>query len=544
MTLEATLALINGKVYTIDARHPRAEAVAVYGSHILAVGSMGDVQRFVGDATTVIDLQGRTVIPGLIDCHVHFVAYALRAQEVNLDGAASLQKALGQVAARVATATPGEWIVGGGWDKNRWPPGSSPSKAVLDEVAASHPVALASKDGHTLWVNSRAISLAAITRSTPHPQGGVIERDAETGDATGVLKETAMDLVRAVIPAPTVEEVVAAVLPAIGTAHTLGITSIHVPEGRMAFHAFQRLWARGDLRLRVNMLLPMESLDAATEVGVMTGFGDECLRVGGVKVFADGALGSQTAAMLDPYEGAPGNRGILVMVREELQRVLATAATHGLGVAIHAIGDRANRLTLDVIEDVEATMGRQATRWRIEHAQHIASRDWRRFQQLGVIASVQPSHIALDMDIAEQHLGRRSREAYPLQSLRDQGVTLAFGSDAPVMPMNPLLGLYTAVTRKRVTGQPPGGWHPEECITVEDAVRAYTLDAAHASGEERIKGSIAAGKLADLVVLSHNIFEAPEEVLRKTRVEMTVFDGAVVYAAEAALQGKPIDEAT
>ncbi len=533
--MEATLALINGKVYTMEARHPQAEAVAVYGSRILAVGSMRDVERFVGDATTVIDLQGRTVIPGLIDCHVHFVAYALRVQEVNLDGAASLQEALAQVAAQVATVTPGEWIVGGGWDKNRWPPDSSLSKAALDGVAASHPVALASKDGHTLWVNSRALSLAAITQSTPHPPGGVIERDAETGDATGVLKETAMDLVRAVIPAPTVEEVVAAVLPAIWTAHTLGVTSIHVPEGRTAFHAFQRLWARGDLRLRVNMLLPMESLDAATEVGVMTGFGDERLRVGGVKVFADGALGSQTAAMLEPYEGAPGNRGILVMAREELRGVLATAATHGLGVAVHAIGDRANRLTLDVIEDVEATMGGRATRWRIEHAQHVAPRDRRRFQQLGVIASVQPSHIALDMDVAEQYLGRRSYEAYPLRSLRDQGVMLAFGSDAPVMPMNPLLGLYTAVTRKRVTGQPPGGWHPEERIPVEDAVRAYTLDAAYASGEERIKGSIAVGKLADLVVLSHNIFEAPEEVLRDTRVAMTVFDGAVVYAAEAAL---------
>jgi predicted amidohydrolase YtcJ len=541
--MEATLVLLNGKVYTMDDENPRAEAVAIDGSRIIAVGETTEVRRLVGDATRVLDLQGKTVIPGLIDCHIHFLAYALRAQEVDVDGTASLQEALAKVAARVASAKPGEWIVGGGWDKNRWPRGSKPSKEDLDGVAANHPVALASKDGHTLWVNSLALAQASITRATPSPPGGEIERDADTGDVTGLLKENAIALIQAVLPEPTVEEAAEAVKPAIQIAHTLGVTSIHVPEGRKAFQAFQRLLARGDLHLRVTMLLPAESLDAATAVGVRTGFGNERLRVGMVKVFADGSLGSQTAAMLEPYEGDPGNRGILVLSREELRRVLATAVTHGLGVAVHAIGDRANRVTLDVIEDVAAVAAGRPTRWRIEHAQHITPMDRKRFQRLGVIASVQPSHIALDMDLAETRLGSRSREAYPLRSLRDQGVRLAFGSDGPVMPMNPLLGIYTAVTRKRVTGQPPGGWHPEERITVEDAVRAYTLNAAYASGEERNKGSIEAGKLADLVVLSRDIFEASEAALLDTRVEMTVFDGAIVYEADPSPQPQAVCEA-
>jgi predicted amidohydrolase YtcJ len=507
--------------------------VASYGSKIIAVGETDAVQQLAGRSTKVIDLQGKTVIPGMTDCHIHFAAYALRAQEVTLDGAASLKASLGRVVTRVEATKPGEWIIGGGWDKNLWALGRKPSKEDLDGVSVNNPVALVSKDCHTLWVNSLALSKASITRETLDPPGGEIERDPETGEATGILKENAIRIVKSVLPKLTVEEVVEVLKPAIMTAHTLGVTSIHVPEGRTSFQAFQRLLSRGELRLRVCMLIPVESLDAVTKVGLMTGFGNEMVRVGMVKLFADGALGSQTAAMLEPYEGDPENRGVLVTPREEMRRVMATALTRGLGVAVHAIGDRANRLILDVIEEVADSEAGRPIRWRIEHAQHVNPRDLKRFQKLGVIASVQPSHIALDMDIAERHLGKRSREAYPLRSLLDIGVTLAFGSDGPVMPMNPFLGIYTAVTRKRVNGYPPGGWHHEERITVDEAVRAYTLDAAHASGEERIKGSIEPGKLADLVVLSRNIFEVSAETILDVRVELTVFDGEIVYEAEA-----------
>jgi hypothetical protein len=533
MSMGPTLVLLNGNIYTMDEENPRANAVATYGSRIIAVGETDDVQRLVGRSTKVIDLQGKTVIPGLIDCHIHFVAYALRAQEITLDGVASLGEALEKIATRVETTKPEKWIMGGGWDKNLWALGRFPNKEDLDEVSANNPVALESKDCHTLWVNSLALSKASLTRETVNPPGGEIERDPETREATGILKENAIHIVKSVLPESTVEEVTKALKPAIMTAHTLGVTSIHVPEGRQSFQAFQRLQSRGELRLRVCMLIPMENLDAATELGLTTGFGNELVQVGMVKMFADGSLGSQTAAMLKPYEGNPENRGILIMPREEMRKVMAAASTHGLGVAVHAIGDRANRMTLDVIEDVSETEAGRSILWRIEHTQHVNPRDLKRYQQLGVIASIQPSHIALDMDIAERHLGRRSREAYPLRSLLDNGVTLAFGSDSPVMPMNPLLGIYTAVTRKKVKGHPSGGWHPEERISVYEAVRAYTLDAAYASGEEEIKGSIEPEKLADLVVLSHNVFEVSEETIVDVRVEMTIFDGDIVYETKA-----------
>jgi predicted amidohydrolase YtcJ len=514
MSMDPTLILLNGNIYTMDEENPRANAVAAYGSRIIAVGETDDVQRLVGRSTKVIDLQGKTVIPGLIDCHIHFAAYALRAQEITLDGVASLGEALERIAMRVETTKSEKWIMGGGWDKNLWALGRFPNKEDLDEVSANNPAALESKDCHTLWVNSLALSKASITRETVNPPGGEIERDPETGEATGILKENAIHIVKSVLPESTVEEVTKALKPAIMTAHALGVTSIHVPEGRQSFQAFQRLQSRGELRLRVCMLVPMENLDAVTELGLATGFGNELVRVGMMKMFADGALGSQTAAMLKPYEGDLENRGILI-------------------IAVHAIGDRANRMALDVIEDVSEVEAGRSILWRIEHAQHVNPRDLKRYQQLGVIASIQPSHIALDMDIAERHLGRRSREAYPLRSLLDNGVTLAFGSDSPVMPMNPLLGIYTAVTRKKFKGHPSGGWHPEESISIDEAVRAYTLDAAYASGEEGIKGSIEPGKLADLVVLSHNVFEVSEEAIVDVRVEMTVFDGDIVYETQA-----------
>lgn len=529
--MEPTLVIVNGNIYTMDDRRPKAEAVAVYGSRIIAVGENAEVKGMIGPTTRVVDLQGKTVIPGITDSHVHFVSYALRAQEVNLDGAPSLKEALRRVEEGVERAKPGEWVVGGGWDKNLWDGGGFPSKESLDGVSATNPVALMSKDGHTLWVNSLALSRASITRQTRNPEGGEVERTPNTGEATGILKENAVHLVESVVPEPTVERIEKALKPAIETAYTLGITSIHVPEGKLAFQAFQRLLVKEELGLRVFMMIPAESLDAAVKVGLVTGFGNEKLRMGALKLFADGALGSQTAAMLEPYEGDLKNLGVIVTSKEKMRMLMAKASTHGLGVAVHAIGDRANRMVLDLIEERHAADSGRRTRYRVEHAQHINPIDVERFGKQGVIASIQPTHIALDMDTVERYLGRRSREAYPLRTLLDTGTKLAFGSDGPVMSLDPLLGIYTAVTRRRANGYPPRGWHPEERITVMEAVRAYTLDAAYASGEERIKGSIERGKLADLVVLSRNIFEVSEEKILGTRVEMTVFDGEIVYEA-------------
>lgn len=530
--MEPTLALINGKIYTMDDAKPRAEAVAVYGSRIVAVGETMDVKSMVGPSTRIIDLQGKTVIPGFIDSHIHFTSYALRSREVDLDGAVSIKEVLVKIKKRAGTLKLGDWIVGRGWDTNLWR--HKPTKEKLDMVSQGNPVALWSKDGHTLWVNSQALSKASITPEISSPNGGVIERDL-SGEATGILKERAVHLVESVIPRPPVEEVEQALKHAVEEAHAFGITSIHVPEGRHAFQAFQRLLYRDGLKIRVFMIFPVECLDSLVELGLSTGYGNDRLRIGAVKLFADGSLGSRTAAMFEAYIGDPYNRGIMTASKREMRKLMKKSSANGLGIAVHAIGDRANRAVLDLIEELSLKKNSYKIRHRIEHAQHISPTDIERFGKLGVIASVQPAHISLDMDIADKFLGRRSRWSYPLRTLLDAGAKLSLGSDCPVMSMNPILGIYTAVTRKRVNGYPPRGWYPEECITVEEAVRAYTKDAAYASGEELIKGSIECGKLADITVLSSDIFKASEEEILEVRVEMTIFDGEIVYST-AALQ--------
>ncbi len=527
--MEPTLALVNGNLYTMDGKKPRAEAVAICGSRIAAAGTTTEVKKTIGPNTRVIDLRGKTVIPGITDAHIHFVAYALRAREVNLDGAAFLDEAVSRVRERVEKARLGDWVVGGGWDKNVWKGGGFPRMEDLDAVSPNNPVALSSKDGHTLWVNSQALAKASITKETLNPSGGEIERDPITGEATGILKENATHLIESIIPEPTIEDLEETLKPAIKVAQSLGITSVHVPERRREFRAFQGLLSKGELGVRVFMMVPMEGLESAIDLGLTTGFGDEKLKVGVLKLFADGALGSQTAAMLEPYEGNPRNRGIVTIPQEKMKELITRAVANGLGVSVHAIGDRANRMVLDVLEELRNVKRGKEIRFRIEHAQHLSPDDVKRFGELNVIASMQPIHIALDMEIADKRLGKRGRWAYPLRTLLNAGARLAFGSDCPVMTLNPFLGIYTTVTRKKGDGYPSGGWYSEECIAIEEAVRAYTLGGAYASNEEGIKGSIEMGKLADMVVLSQNIFEIPVDEIPRTRVEMTVFDGKVVY---------------
>jgi predicted amidohydrolase YtcJ len=357
----------------------------------------------------------------------------------------------------------------------------------------------------------------------------VIERDKISGEPTGILQETAMHALEAYIPPISNPVIDDALKNTIHQAHTYGITSIHVPEGRAAFQAFQRLLATNTLKLRVYMLLPVELLDSILTLGLTTGFGSNKLKFGGIKVFVDGALGSQTAAMLEPCEGTHNNIGILVTPKAQLQKILERAYTHHIEVATHAIGDRANHLILDVIERLSSQEALARRRYRIEHAQHLASGDIPRFDRTSIIACMQPVHIALDMDIACQYLGHRSGTVYRLKSLRDSGACLTFGSDSPVMTLDPLKGVYAAVTRKKIDTWPSPSWYPEERVTVIDAIQADTINAAYASGEENIKGSIEPGKLADLVVLSKNIFQLTDESLFHVQVDMTVFDGEIVY---------------
>jgi hypothetical protein len=533
--MQADLVLCNGRIYTMDRANPRAQAVAIVGNRIAAVGDDAQVRGLLASGEEAIDLEGRTVLPGLTDCHIHFVEYALRLTRIDLSGVKSKAEAVRRVAERAQTAKPGEWLLGGGWDRNIWDDPSFPTKEDLDSVASHNPVALDSKDGHSLWVNSLALARADITAETPNPPGGEIERQPGTSEPTGILKENAGRLVKNVIERPSLEAIQAALKAAMTNAHRAGLTGIHDCEDELAFAAFQELLKKGELGLRVLMHIPAKNLDDAIGLGLRTGFGNEKLRVGGIKIFADGALGSRTAAMLAPYEDEPFNLGIAVTPKEEMRDLARKASRAGISVAIHAIGDRANRDVLDVLEESRQAAEGADLRHRIEHVQLLHPADIPRLAKLDVIASMQPIHATSDMEMVEHHWGEeRARGAYAWRSLLDAGTVLAFGSDCPVESLDPLAGIHAAVTRRRADGSPgPEGWHPEERITVEEAVRAYTLGAAYASGEEREKGSIAPGKLADLVVLSQDIFAIPPMAILETEVEATILDGQFVYVNES-----------
>jgi len=531
--MQADLILYNGTIHTMDPARPRAEAVAIAGHRILAVGNNEEIQALLAPRGEALNLRGRTVLPSFTDCHIHFLSYALRLRQIDLTGLASKEAVLERIAKRAAETTPGRWLQGGGWDRNLWPDPSFPTKADLDRVAPEHPVALSSKCGHALWVNSRALELAGITADTPDPDGGEIERHPATGEPTGILKEQAIQLVRQAIPRPEPEEIEEAIAQAIPHLHRAGLTGVHDCEGVEAFAAFQRLAARGELRLRVLMHIPLENLDSAIQLGLRSGFGNEVLRIGAVKMFADGSLGARTAAMLEPYEGEPDNLGIMVMSEEELKEMVRKACQAGIAPAIHAIGDRATHAVLNAYEAHHPLWREQGLRPRVEHAQLLTSEDIQRLGHLGVIASMQPIHCTADMEMVDRHWGARGAGAYAFRGLLDAGATLAFGSDCPVEDFSPLAGIHAAVTRRRADGLPgPQGWRPSERITVAEAVRAYTQGAAYASGEERLKGSISPGKLADLVVLSQDIFTIHPMDILETEVVGTIFDGKVVHWLE------------
>ncbi|MGQ9593580.1 MAG: amidohydrolase [Anaerolineae bacterium] len=534
-----SLLLVNGIVRTLDPHVPVAEAVLIVGNRIAAVGPTEEVRLAAPPGTEVVDVGGRLVLPAFTDAHVHLVEFALSLQTVPLDDARSREEAVARVAEAARTRPPGEWILGRGWDRNLWPDPSFPHRSDLDRAAPEHPVALDSKDLHSLWVNSLALRLAGITAATPDPPGGEIVRDAR-GEPSGILKEKpATDLVRRVIPRPSPGQVRRLLQEATRRAWARGVTAVHVPEDVQAFRLLQGLHQEGALGLRVLMHLTEQSVDGAIRAGFQTGFGDDRLRVGGVKAFLDGALGSRTAEMLEPYLTEPENRGIAVMGDEELMDLLLAASRAGIGAVLHAIGDRANRRALDALARVredEARRGvpRGRLRHRIEHVQLLHPDDLPRLAALDVIASVQPSHAVADMEMAERHWGpERCRLAYAYGSLWRSGARLALGSDAPVEALDPLAGIHAAVTRRRPSGSTgPEGWNPQERLTVEQAVWGFTMGGAYAAGEEDRRGSLTPGKLADLVVLSRDIFRMDPDAILETDVVATFLDGQAVYGAE------------
>jgi predicted amidohydrolase YtcJ len=538
--MQADLVLLNGRVYTMDMDRPSAQAVAVQGNRILAVGADADLRSILCPGGKEVDLRGRAVIPGLIDAHVHFGwhSLAIHQEQVNLDNVPSKAEALARVAEAVSMASPGQWIRGGGWNKNVWPDPAFPTAADLDAVAPDHPVALADKSRHATWVNSRTLKVAGITAATDDPPGGKILRD-RAASPTGILLETAEDLVYEVIPEPDLDTMVAALRKGIVQAQGLGLTGLHDPGHPLVLAALQVLRMEGQLGLRVLIHIPSDGLESAAKLGLRSGFGDEYLRIGGVKIFADGALGPQSAHMLAAYEGTIDNMGIPTHTADEMDQMVRRAHESGLSVTVHAIGDAANRAVLDAIEKAQVA-GRRAQSAtapglpdRIEHVQLLHADDVPRLARLGVIASMQPIHATSDMEMAEHHWGRRCTLAYAWHSLLESGARLALGSDCPIETLDPLAGIHAAVTRRRADGSPgPEGWTPAQRLSVTQAVHAYTLGAAHASGETHLKGSLVPGKLADMLVLSHDIFRIDRMEIQETRVDMTVFDGRIVHRSQ------------
>lgn len=531
---------LNGTIYTMDAAQPRAQAMAIDSAtgRILAIGSDDEVRRAGDRFAELVDLRGKAVLPGFIDAHIHLVAEAFRSYDIDAGGCLSEEEVTELVRQRAALAPAGQWILGGQWDKNLWPGQHFPTKDSLDVSAPHHPVALWSKDYHMLWVNSLALQRAGITAATPEPANGAILRDKD-GNPTGILQEQAAtalvsDLIDRNDPVLT-RALVEAKLKELQRA---GITTIHDIEDNSAFRLFQQLREEGALGVRVHMILPRKMLPELRAIGLRAGFGDDLLRLGGIKIFADGALGSQTAAMLDSFEGNPGYRGILAIPEQEMNEAVSAAAEMGISIAIHAIGDRAARVALNSIElaqrrlaSTASTANHPATRlrYRLEHVQLIAPEDLERMQRLGVVASVQPFHAVADRDIAERYWGKRHRRAYAYRTMQDMGIPLALGSDAPVETFDPLRILYAATERNDTATRQRPPWLPEQALPVARALWAYTLGAAYAGAEEDSKGSLVAGKLGDAVVLREDMLTTPPEKMPENGVQATILGGRVVY---------------
>jgi hypothetical protein len=527
--MHGELLLFNGKIHTMDPARPLASAVAARDGRILAVGESDGTRACLGSRPEIVDLGGRCVVPGLADAHIHFRWYAESLDGVDAE-TPTLEEALERVRRKAQQAGPGEWVTGFGWNHNVWAgpaeAGQFPTRHHLDRVAPRVPVALKAKSGHALWANSRALELAGVTAASADPPAGKILR--EPGDSAapgGVLLEDAMLLVQSAIPALAPARLAQLMKAAQSALHAAGLACIHDYDSMLAFEALQLLEAAGELTLRVVKGIPHGCLDHAVGLGLRTGFGSPLVRFGALKMFADGALGPRTAWMLEPYEGMPGERGIPALSPQQLAEDVRKASAAGLACAVHAIGDAACRAVLDAFAQAGPRPAGAAPH-RLEHAQLLHPGDLPRLARMGVVASMQPIHATSDMIIADRHWGERSATSYAWKSLLDSGAVLAFGSDCPVEIPDPLAGIHAAVTRRRADGAPgPAGWRPAEKLSVEQAVRAYTVGAAIAAGRQREQGMIAPGMLADLTVLDRDIFAIDPHEIRAAKAAAVIVGG-------------------
>ncbi|MFI5174544.1 MAG: amidohydrolase [Terriglobia bacterium] len=542
----ADTVLLNGNIYTMNPRIPHAQAIAIRGDRIVFVGTTEGAARFKGPKSKVLDLDGKTVVPGFIDAHGHFIGLGESLQRLSFVDTRGYDEIIRMVKQKVMESPRGEWVLGRGWDQTRWPVKDFPNHRDLSAVSPETPVWLTRVDGHAGLANAQAMEIAGITRQTPDPPGGKIVRDEKTGEPTGVFIDNAMSLVGRQIPPLTRDQIKRAALLAVQKCLADGLTEVHdAGVGRETIEVYKDLIDEGRFDFRIYAMImaagsPTNSpaastLDSYLKAGPLIGYGENRLTVRSIKMIADGALGSRGAALLEPYSDDPKNSGWMVTPQETLYAWAKKATDGGFQVNTHAIGDRANRAWLDVVTRLEEANPKvKELRLRDEHAQILALNDLPRLASLQVIPSMQPTHCTSDMRWAEQRLGpERIKGAYAWRSLLKTGVHIAAGSDFPVEDPNPLWGFYAAVTRQDQGGWPPGGWFPQERMSREEALRSFTLDAAFAAFEENIKGSLEDGKLADLVVLSHDIMKIEPQLILRTEVEKTFLGGKLVYGKVA-----------
>ena len=524
-------AYINGKIYTVNEYRPIAQAVVVENNKIVFVGSDEEAKKLIDASAAVIDLKGKLMLPGFIDNHVHFITGGFYLLGIDLRPANSTSE-FKQILKEYSKKFPGKWITGGYWDHEKWEVNDLPTKEMIDEVVSDQPVFVDRLDGHMGVANSYALKLAGITKDTESPEGGLIVKDPKTGEPTGVLKDNAMYLISKHIPEPNAEENYEALLAALEESKKLGITSVQDITYGNALNAFHRAKDEGKLTCRIFTRWPISDYKDHVEKNIRAGYGDDLIRMGSLKAFADGSLGSSTAWFFDRYDQDTMTTGLAmdIITDGSMEKWCKDADRHELQLSVHAIGDKANSYMLDLYEKISKENPEWDRRFRIEHAQHVRFEDIPRFAEIGVIASVQPYHCIDDGVWAEKRIGPdRIKYTYPFKSFLDSGVKVCFGTDWYVAPLNPLLGLYAAVTRRTLDDKNPDGWIPEQKISIEDAIKCYTINSAYASFEENIKGSIEVGKLADLIVLSDDILTIDPVRIKDVKVEMTIFDGKIIY---------------
>lgn len=527
------LALINGKIWTVNPAQPWAEAVAIKGEKILEIGSSKEIKKLIGSKTEVIDLKGGLVLPGFIDSHTHFLDGGFSLLSIQLRDVKSREEFAARMREKAKEIGEGGWILNGNWDHEQFDPPQLPSREWIDEVTARNPVCVSRLDGHMVLANSLALKIAGISKETPSPQGGEILKDSASGEPTGILKDAAMDLVMKHIPEPSFAERMRAAELALRHAAERGVTSIHDMGPVSNLEIYAKLLEDNRLSARLTVYIPITEAEALEQLKSKIPSDSTFLKIGGLKGFVDGSLGSSTALFFEPYEDDHQKKGLLhsqMFPEGIMEKRVREADAADLQLAIHAIGDKANNILLDIYERVIAQGKKRDRRWRVEHCQHLLPGDIERLARLQVVASVQPFHAIDDGRWAEKKIGKqRCRFSYAYKSLLDKGVRLAAGSDWTVAPLDPLSGIDAFITRRTIDGKNPEGWFPEQKISLEQAIKAYTLNGSYADFSEKVKGSVEKGKLADCVVLSKNIFETPAEEMMKTEVTMTIFNGKVIY---------------